>query len=142
MARTFSNEMRAYSQEVVTLWYRAPELLIGHTEYNASIDLWSLGCIFYELLTHKVLIKGTCANSQLLAIFQLLGLPTKLELPQIANLHFPTSEASIAGFEEHLKVQGFDFLEIDLLKQFLRFAPAKRITAKLAMSHPYFDDLN
>ena len=142
LSRTYSNELRAYSQEVVTLWYRAPELLIGHTEYNTSIDLWSLGCLFYELLTNKVLFKGTCSNSQLLSIFQLLGLPSKEEIKLVSSLNFQQTGGTIAGFEEHLKTQGLNFLEIDLIKQFLCFSPLKRISAKIAMSHPLFDDLN
>lgn len=141
LARTFSNELRPYSQEVVTLWYRAPELLIGHTDYTSAIDLWSIGCILYELVTGKILFKGMCARSQLVAIFALLGTPTEQEIPRVSQLQIEPVDPPAVPFEALLKEQGFDPLELDLLRQCLRFQPSNRISAKSALSHPYFDEV-
>ena len=58
LARTYSIPQRPYSQDVVTLWYRAPEVLLGSIEYNTGIDVWSIGCIFAEMVTLKPLFKG------------------------------------------------------------------------------------
>ena len=88
LARTFTRESQSYSQNVVTLWYRAPELLVGTNCYNQSIDIWSVGCIFFELLTGKVLFRGTCVNSQLVAIFKILGIPSAEEFPPVASITF------------------------------------------------------
>lgn len=141
LARTYSNELRPYSQEVVTLWYRAPELLAGPTEYTSAIDMWSVGCIFFELLTQRVLFKGTSTTSQIVCIFNLLGRPTEQELPKIKQLKMSPTEPPTMSFEAYLKEQGLDQLETDLLGQFLRFSPTKRISAKQALCHPYFDDI-
>ena len=141
LARTFSNELRPYSQEVVTLWYRAPELLIGHAEYSWEIDIWSIGCILFETITGKVLFKASCPRSQLVVIFQLMGTPTADQLPQMRQVHLDPVDAPILPFESFLKTQGLDLLEIDLLRQCLQFQPSKRISAKKALSHPYFDDV-
>lgn len=141
LARTFSNELRPYSQEVVTLWYRAPELLIGQAEYSCEIDIWSIGCILFEIITGKVLFKSSCPRSQLIVILQLMGTPTVEELPQMRQLTLDPVDPSPVPFESFLRAQGLDLLEIDLLRQCLQFQPSKRINAKKALSHPYFDDV-
>jgi len=51
LARTYSLPLKAYTHEVVTLWYRAPEVLLGAKEYSLGVDSWSIGCIFFELMT-------------------------------------------------------------------------------------------
>ena len=68
---------RTYTQEVVTLWYRAPELLLGKPEYSASVDLWSTGCILAEIASRRPLFPGDSEIDQLFKIFQLLGTPTE-----------------------------------------------------------------
>ncbi len=60
LARVFSIPIRPYTHEVVTLWYRAPEILLGALEYSTPVDIWSLGCIFVELITKKALFPGNC----------------------------------------------------------------------------------
>src|ERR1700761_1691918 len=76
MARYTSNPPPKLTQLVVTLWYRAPELLLGAEEYGFEIDLWSVGCIFAELLTKDPLFQGKNEVDQLSKIFALLGTPT------------------------------------------------------------------
>jgi cyclin-dependent kinase 2 len=58
LARTYSIPIRPYSENVVTLWYRAPELLLGLSEYSTPVDVWGIGCIFAEMITKKVLFQG------------------------------------------------------------------------------------
>lgn len=141
LGRTFSSELRPYSQEVVTLWYRAPELLIGTTQYITAVDMWSIGCVFFEILTKNVLFKGTCVKTQTLAIFQTLGLPSESDIPHFKNFDLQGFNVPVRNFEEFLKSHHFDFLEIDLIQQLLTYSPEKRITAVAALSHPFFDDL-
>jgi cell division cycle 2-like protein len=62
---------------VVTLWYRAPELLLGAQEYGPEIDLWSIGCIFGELINKEPIMAGTSELDQLTRIYRLLGSPTE-----------------------------------------------------------------
>jgi serine/threonine protein kinase len=64
-----------YSQPVVTFHYRAPELLLGTKVYTSAIDMWSIGCIFAELVTKQVLFKGDSSNDQKKRIFRFMGTP-------------------------------------------------------------------
>ena len=77
LARTFSLPVRPYTQEVVTLWYRAPEILLGSAEYSTPIDVWSIGCIFAEMITKKPLFIGDSDLDQLYRIFRVLGTPNE-----------------------------------------------------------------
>ena len=141
LARTFSNDNRHYSQDVVTLWYRAPEILIGSTEYSSSIDMWSVGCIFFELLTRRVLFQSNGAVPQLVEIFKRLGTPSLQDNPQLKNLNIDLELTPGQLFEDYLKTFHLNFLEIDLLKKLITLSPTNRICASQALSHPYFDDM-
>jgi serine/threonine protein kinase len=70
LARAFGNTTRAYSNEVVTLWYRPPDVLLGSQQYNTSIDVWSSGCIHAEMVTGKPLFPGRSNVDELLCIFK------------------------------------------------------------------------
>lgn len=70
LARAFGIPVRSYSHEVVTLWYRAPDVLMGSRKYGTPIDIWSAGCIFAEMITGRPLFPGTSASDQLLKIFK------------------------------------------------------------------------
>lgn len=75
LARTFYIPLKQYTHEVVTLWYRAPEILLGKEKYSTSVDVWSLGCIFYEIAHKKILFCGDSEIDQLFKIFNALGTP-------------------------------------------------------------------
>merc|ERR1711916_371268 len=75
LSRAFQVMLRTYTHEVVTLWYRAPEILLGEKHYSPAVDLWSVGCIMAELCRGKVLFRGDTEIGQLYEIFQLLGTP-------------------------------------------------------------------
>uniref|UniRef100_A0A8R1DLK9 cyclin-dependent kinase n=2 Tax=Caenorhabditis japonica TaxID=281687 RepID=A0A8R1DLK9_CAEJA len=75
LARSFSFPSRNYTHEVVTLWYRPPEILLGSQRYSTGLDMWSLGCIFAEIASNKPLFPGECEISQLFKIFEIVGTP-------------------------------------------------------------------
>jgi cell division cycle 2-like len=76
LARQYGSPLRPYTHMVVTLWYRAPELLLGTKTYSTPIDVWSIGCIMAELLTRKPLFAGKNELNQIDLIFKTLGTPT------------------------------------------------------------------
>jgi len=75
LARAFGVPIRAYTHEVVTLWYRAPEILLGQQRYSTPVDMWSVGCIFAELVTKRPLFPGDCEIDELFRIFRFPPLP-------------------------------------------------------------------
>ncbi|TGZ74141.1 hypothetical protein CRM22_001104 [Opisthorchis felineus] len=77
LSRTYSMSNRTYCHEVVTLWYRAPELMLGAKQYNESIDIWSFGCILYEMITGEVLFPGDSEIDELFLVFRMFGTPTE-----------------------------------------------------------------
>ena len=136
MARECDEQMTNY---VVTLWYRSIELLLGADSYTKAIDLWSVGCIFAELLTGNVLFCGHGEFEQMNLIFALLGTPTDEELTHYAH--------GCNKFAWRCKKRKIDQVysetlytkeTADLLKSFLVFEPSKRITADSALSHAFF----
>ena len=136
LARAFSIPIRPYTKEVLTLWYRAPELLLGINEYSTPVDIWSIGCIFAELILKQPLFKGEYEIEQLFKIFHVLGTPNKDIWPEVETLpnfsnEFPKFKP--IKFEEYFI--GLDKNGIDLLKQMLVYDPNQRITAKQALMH-------
>lgn len=88
LARFTGDNNRNYTSPVVTLWYRSPELLLGSTRYSSSIDIWSVGCIFAELLNSKPLFQGRNEAKMLELIYQICGTPTDEEWPDAKLLKF------------------------------------------------------
>ncbi|XP_072012174.1 cyclin-dependent kinase 11B-like isoform X4 [Engystomops pustulosus] len=141
LAREYGSPLKPYTPIVVTLWYRAPELLLGAKEYSTAIDMWSVGCIFGELLTQKPLFPGKSEIDQINKIFKDLGTPSEKiwpgynELPAVKKMTF--SEYPYNNLRKRfgalLSDQGFD-----LMNKFLTYCPAKRITAEDALKHEYF----
>ncbi|KAF4737958.1 hypothetical protein FOZ63_026615, partial [Perkinsus olseni] len=90
LARAFSHTVPPKDQHltsvVVTLWYRAPELLLGQTDYTPAIDVWSCGCVLMELLLGRPLLPGMSEADQLARIFGLLGTPRAIDWPEIQYL--------------------------------------------------------
>ncbi|MQL70938.1 hypothetical protein Taro_003232 [Colocasia esculenta] len=142
LSRSFTIPLKKYTHEILTLWYRAPEVLLGTTHYSTPVDMWSVGCIFAELVTTQPLFTGDSELQQLLHIFRLLGTPNEEVWPgvsKLANWHeYPQwSPKSLSAVVPNLETSG-----LDLLSRMLQHDPAKRISAKKAMEHPYFDDLD
>lgn len=142
LARAFGIPVRSFTHEVVTLWYRAPDVLMGSRNYSTPIDIWSVGCIFAEMVNGKPLFPGTTDNDQLWKIFQLLGSPDPRAWPSVVKL--PEYKTNMGDFvaQPWIKIcPRLDKLGIDLLSRMLVYDPDKRVTAADAMKHPYFDDL-
>ena len=86
LARAFGIPVRAYTHEVVTLWYRAPDVLMGNRRYSTPVDVWSIGCIFAEMNTGRPLFPGTSDANQLDCIFKALGTPSEAVFPSMTGL--------------------------------------------------------
>lgn len=130
------------TEVVVTLWYRAPELLLGDTRYAWPVDLWSAGCIFAELLSGRPLFQGKSEPDQLHRIFSALGMPSERCWPGYTDLPHAAKIVPVAGYLNHL-ANMFPMLSkagIDLLKSLLAYDPAARPTAEAALLHPFFDE--
>lgn len=146
MARYTSNPPPKLTQLVVTLWYRAPELLLGTEEYDSEIDIWSLGCIFAELLTKDPLIQGKNEVDQLSKIFALLGTPTNetwpgfRSLPNAKALHPVLAKASVPSFLTASKFPYLTTSGLRLLSSMLSMNPAGRPSAPQILRHPYFKE--
>jgi cyclin-dependent kinase 2 len=141
LARAFSFPVRNYTHEVITLWYRPPEILLGSKGYSMAVDVWSLGCIFSEMLTKKPLFPGDSEIDQLFRIFRLLGTPDERVWPGVTHLPdfkqvFPKWEA--ANLSTILPSSVDDYGR-DLFQRLLVYDPLKRITAIQALQHPYFE---
>ena len=145
LARAFSLPIRPLTHEVVTLWYRAPEVLLGSRHYAPPVDIWAVGTIFVEMITKRPVFPGDSEIDQLYRIFRGLGTPTEEVWPGISKLPdfavtFPKWKAK--DFQSMVKNNPLSAEGFDLLQQLLRYNPAERITAKAALNHPYFDDLD
>ncbi|XP_031445827.1 cyclin-dependent kinase 1 [Phasianus colchicus] len=143
LARAFGIPVRVYTHEVVTLWYRSPEVLLGSARYSTPVDIWSIGTIFAELATKKPLFHGDSEIDQLFRIFRALGTPNNDVWPDVESLQdykntFPKWKPGSLGTH----VQNLDEDGLDLLSKMLIYDPAKRISGKMALNHPYFDDLD
>eukprot|EP00040_Diaphanoeca_grandis_P035431 m.222917 g.222917 ORF g.222917 m.222917 type:complete len:289 (-) comp33386_c5_seq1:87-953(-) len=139
LARAFGIPIRTYTHEVVTLWYRAPEILLGTKKYACAVDVWSIGCIFAELVTKRPLFPGDSEIDELFRIFRILGTPNEETWPGVSTMpdyknSFPTWPAQ----RIEAVVPGLDQLGCDLLSKMLTYEPSSRISAKAAMQHPYF----
>lgn len=137
LARTMGLPLKTYTHEVVTLWYRAPEVLLGSKIYSHAIDMWSIGAIFYELAHKKPLFAGDSEIGQLFKIFKQLGTPTEATWQGSANLPemkmtFPKWKVNAAE-NVRKRCEHFDDHAIDLLQQMIHLEPGRRISAKSAL---------
>ena len=143
LARAFGIPIKTLTHEILTLWYRAPEILLGQKEYSTPIDIWSIGLIFYEMAHRKPLFAGDCEIDQIFKIFQIFGTPNENNWPGITKL--PEFKLSFPQF----KPKGLnscncniDHIGMDLLGKMIQLDPCRRISAKQALNHPFFDDLD
>ncbi|XP_053156679.1 cyclin-dependent kinase 16 isoform X2 [Hemicordylus capensis] len=143
LARAKSIPTKTYSNEVVTLWYRPPDILLGSTEYSTQIDMWGVGCIFYEMSTGRPLFPGSTVEEQLHFIFRILGTPNEETWPGIlSNEEFRTYNypkyrpEALINHASRLDNDG-----ADLLGKLLQFEGRKRISADEAMQHLFFHSL-
>jgi len=143
LARAFGIPIRIYTHEVVTLWYRAPEILLGAAKYSTPVDVWSIGAIMAEMINLQALFTGDSEIDQLFKMFKILGTPNEETWPGCMqmkefNQTFPKWKPS--DLRQYCPL--LDDAGIDLLQQFLVYNPANRISCKRAMEHPFFDDFD
>ncbi|XP_062101750.1 probable serine/threonine-protein kinase At1g54610 isoform X2 [Humulus lupulus] len=138
LANNYSqNRKRPLTNRVVTLWYRAPELLLGATDYGTGIDLWSAGCLLAEMFTGEPIMPGRTEVEQIHMIFKLCGAPTeeywkKLKLP--SSFRPPQLYKSrLAEAFSHIPTSS-----LGLLKTLLSLDPTSRGSAALALQHEFF----
>lgn len=144
LART-TTETDFMMEYVVTRWYRAPELLLNCSEYTQAIDMWSVGCIFGEMVTREPLFPGKDYVHQLRLITELVGSPDDTSLGFLRSDH---ARRYVRSLPQHPKQQfrvRFPTMSsgaMDLLERMLVFDPSKRITVDEALCHPYLASLH
>ncbi|XP_024634107.1 cyclin-dependent kinase G-2 isoform X1 [Medicago truncatula] len=150
LARQYGSPLKPYTSLVVTLWYRAPELLLGTKEYSTAIDMWSLGCIMAELLSKEPLFNGRNEFDQLNKIFRILGTPNETIWPGFSKL--PLVKVNYVKQQYNLLRKKFPATSFtgspvlsdsgfDLLSKLLTYDPEKRITAEDALNHAWFREV-
>jgi len=142
LARAFSLPVPQYTHEVVTVWYRPLEILLGSKLYSIPVDMWGVGCIFAEMANGSPLFAGDSEIDTAFKIFQKLGTPTEAMWPGLSELPdfkttFPKWQpkgwANIRNTLAQLGTTG-----IDLLDQLMYYDPRARISARKALQHSYF----
>lgn len=141
LARAKSIPTKTYSNEVVTLWYRPPDVLLGSTEYSTQIDMWGVGCIFYEMACGRPLFPGSTVEDELHYIFKILGTPTEENFPGISkNEEFQSYNFSQYESENLINVAPrLDSEGLDLLSKLLLYEAKKRSSAAEGMRHAFFN---
>ncbi|KAG2489155.1 hypothetical protein HYH03_012381 [Edaphochlamys debaryana] len=149
LARPFNAENEAgFTNRVITLWYRPPELLLGAVKYGGEVDMWSVGCIFAELLTGKPLFPGKDDLDQMDKIFQIMGAPTEHTWPGVTTLGLKNYKNVVLDkynrqhrLRETIrqKAGGKQIGEgaVLLLEKMLCLDPKRRISAADAVMDPY-----
>ena len=130
---------------VATRWYRAPEVLLGSTKYNSQADMWSVGCIFGELLNGKPMFPGTSTLNQLNKILEVTGKPNKEDILSIQSELAQNMLENINIIKQKNLKNLFPkatAIELNLLGRLLQFNPNKRINVLEALEHPYVADFH
>uniref|UniRef100_A0A8C0L144 Cyclin-dependent kinase 7 n=1 Tax=Canis lupus dingo TaxID=286419 RepID=A0A8C0L144_CANLU len=140
LAKSFGSPNRAYTHQVVTRWYRAPELLFGARMYGVGVDMWAVGCILAELLLRVPFLPGDSDLDQLTRIFETLGTPTEEQWPDMCSLPDFVTFKSFPGIPlQHIFIAAGDDL-LDLIQGLFLFNPCTRITATQALKTKYFSN--
>lgn len=143
LARAFGIPGNTYSNEVVTLWYRAPDILLGSKSYTTSIDIWSSGCIMAEMYTGRPLFTGSTNENQLFRVFHVMGTPSECSWPGIS--HYPAYNPNFRIYptqELGVILPRINPAGIDILQRMLQLRPGLRISAADGLRHPFFDKLD
>ena len=147
LSRVYSIPIRPYTREVLTLWYRAPEMLLGIGTYSIGLDMWSIGCIFAELYLKEPVFMGDSEVDQLFKIMQVFGTFNDMVLPGYKAFPYYNKDYPFwtgKGLEKYIREKtkvDIDDNAIDLLKKMLDIDPVKRISCKEALRHKFFENM-
>jgi len=134
----------SYCNNVVTRWYRPPELLLGEKRYNEKIDVWSVGCILAEFMERRPIFPGNDERDMCSRIFSMLGVPNNNTWDNVESLKLYRAMTSGIykgpSLREHF-ASFSGFTVVDLLEDMLQLDPKKRISAQQALQHPWFSQL-
>lgn len=131
-----------YTNRVITIWYRSPELLLGETQYGPAVDIWSAACVMIEIFTKHAIFPGDGGEiNQLDKIYNVLGTPTRAEWPGLVDMAWfellrpleRKHNTFAEKYQERLTPAAFELLQAMLL-----YDPSKRPTASDVLEHPYF----
>ncbi|CAK8683000.1 cyclin-dependent kinase 2-like [Clavelina lepadiformis] len=143
LARATGLPVRMYTHEVITLWYRPPEILLGGKYYSIAVDIWSIGCIFAEMVHKKTLFPGDSEIDQLFRIFRTLGTPSEDIWPGVTSL--PDFKSKFPNWPPQSLskiLPELDEVGCNLLEKMIAYDPTQRISAKSALLHHYFQDVS
>merc|ERR1719203_513714 len=145
LARAYSVPVPKYTHEVVTVWYRPLEILLGSSLYSVPVDMWGVGCILAEMATGSPLFCGDSEIDTIFKICQKLGTPTSETWPGVTDMPdfkptFPKWKAKGWDNIRNTKAQ-LGPVGIDLLEQLMVYDPRKRLSGRRALQHPYFIDV-
>ncbi|KAK7070195.1 P-TEFb-associated cyclin-dependent protein kinase Cdk9 [Halocaridina rubra] len=145
LARAFSTSRQGpnrYTNRVVTLWYRPPELLLGERNYGPPVDMWGAGCIMAEMWTRTPILQGSTEQHQLALITKLCGSITPEVWPAVEALELYTRMELARGHKrrvcERLQHYVRDNQALDLLDKLLTLDPSKRVDSSTALDHDFF----
>lgn len=144
LARSSNKGGKSLTKEIITLWYRAPEILLGEKKYDESVDIWAIGCIFAEIIKRKPLFRGDSQIDQLFKIFKCFGTPNEKTWPGYTNFQY--YKTSFPLFRSHIFGNGNGFddwkdVDVDIFEMILsclRLNPCARITCKKALNSSLF----